>query len=85
MTGVAAVSGFGDQNDVETTLRPYSSDDEITLEDNQAIYLFELRDAPEGNSAFDLQDAVVLVTFTSGSGEPEIVERDGEFHVVCPA
>ena len=80
-----SVEGMDDQSDVATTLQPYMSGGQITLDDNQAIYLFEMGSSPESDSAYDLQDAVVLVSFTSEAGHPELVERDGTSRLVCPA
>ncbi len=58
------VPGFADQASAEDFMAPYL--DEVTgtvkLDENQAIYLFELGTKATKGSAFDLQDAVVLVT-----------------------
>lgn len=48
------------QNDVAYYLQDYVADNKISLQPNQAIYLFETRTATQG--ARDYQDLVVLVT-----------------------
>ncbi|WP_410766725.1 hypothetical protein [Haloferax sp. DFSO60] len=61
---VPDIKGFDGQDDVEAFVAPYISDDGTTMEldDNQAIFLFELGSTNEYSSAFDMQDAVILVT-----------------------
>ena len=56
--------GFQDQASAEDFVAPYIDETTgtIRLEVNQAIYLFELGASSVTSSAFDLQDAVILVT-----------------------
>ncbi|KTG28403.1 hypothetical protein [Haloferax profundi] len=60
---VPTVEGYNGQEDAAEFLEPYIGDDgSITLDDNQAIFLFELGTTDETSPAFDRQDAVILVT-----------------------
>ncbi|MBD3420246.1 MAG: hypothetical protein GF398_09040 [Chitinivibrionales bacterium] len=69
---VPQVSGFLDQSSIQEYVSGYIEDGKITLEQNQAIYLFELcSNCNLGSSdAADFQDAVVLIT---------LVPEDEEF------
>lgn len=56
--------GFGGQADAEAYLAEYiGPNNRITIDQNQAIFLFELGTRDPGGAAADYQDAVVLVTF----------------------
>ncbi len=57
-------SGWLNQTDAVEFLEPYLSSDasSIVLEDNQAIWLFELFESNTNDSLFDQQDLVVLVS-----------------------
>ncbi|MCG8512050.1 MAG: hypothetical protein MI741_22775, partial [Rhodospirillales bacterium] len=58
------IDGYSDQADAEAFLAPYIDFDNgvMTLDENQAIYLFELGTSRMSSSAADFQDLVVLVT-----------------------
>lgn len=62
---VPDISGLDDQADVLEFIKPYIDFDtnKITLDENQAIYLFEIGTTRVDSSAADFQDLVVLVTF----------------------
>jgi hypothetical protein len=54
--------GFGEQSPVADFLTPYISDGTATLDDNQAIFLFELSGATDpSRPVADYQDTVVVV------------------------
>ena len=53
---------FANQNTIEFFLQEYVKDGKINIATNQVIYLFELGTTSQSNSAFDLQDNVVLAT-----------------------
>ena len=56
-------NGYNGQASAEAFLAPYiDSNDRIVLEDNQAIFLFELGTTNMNSSAADFQDLVVVVT-----------------------
>jgi hypothetical protein len=60
------LAGFGDQDSAASYVQPYlAADGTIDIDDNQAIYLFELSDDQTGPAA-DYQDVVVLVTVRTG-------------------
>ncbi|MGK7939847.1 MAG: hypothetical protein AB4062_06795 [Crocosphaera sp.] len=59
---VPDVTPFANQNTIEFFLRNYVKDGKISIANNQAIYLFELGTTDQEQSAFDLQDNVVLAT-----------------------
>ncbi|SFR63541.1 hypothetical protein SAMN04488124_2917 [Halogeometricum limi] len=65
------VDGYKDQGSAEAFLRPYVDDetDTLSLAPNQAIYLLELGSTDPESGAFDLQDAVVLVTLSENRAE----------------
>ncbi|NNF41950.1 MAG: hypothetical protein HKN62_02695, partial [Phycisphaerales bacterium] len=75
---VPAVPSFGDQSTIADFVAPYVDldTDQITLADNQAIYLFELGTTDLSSPSADFQDLVVMLTlatdpvyfFASGSG-----------------
>ena len=62
---VPSIKGLDDQADVLHFIKPYIDFDtnRITLDENQAIYLFEIGTTNVNSSAADFQDLVVLVTF----------------------
>ncbi|WP_338729425.1 type IV pilin N-terminal domain-containing protein [Haladaptatus sp. DJG-WS-42] len=76
--------GFGGQDSVDTYMQAYIDDGAVTLDENQAIFLFELGDSETGSSA-DFQDVVVLVSLET-TAEKAIVEQnsDGENIIYCP-
>ncbi|MFQ5569593.1 MAG: hypothetical protein ACE5G0_07950 [Rhodothermales bacterium] len=59
---VPSVGGFMGQYSVEEFLGDYIEDDRMKLSLNQASNLFELGMTDPSSAAFDMQDAVVLVT-----------------------
>jgi hypothetical protein len=72
---VPDIAGFDSQADVAHYLRKYIDPDTKTmiLDENQAIYLFELGTTNLSSSAADFQDAVILVTLGES---PEQLDRD---------
>lgn len=62
---VPKIKGLGSQADVLYFIKPYIDfkTNKITLDENQAIYLFEIGTTDVKSSAADFQDLVVLVTF----------------------
>lgn len=78
------IGAFGDQNSAASYVGPYlDSDGEIALDDNQAIFLFELGNSQTGSAA-DFQDVVVLVSLQTQ--QTTVVETDtsGDRFIVCP-
>ncbi|MBX9853088.1 MAG: hypothetical protein K2X86_15200, partial [Cytophagaceae bacterium] len=59
---VPQITGFAGQADVESYLQGYFVNGKVTLEANQAIYLFELGTNNTTSKSYDMQDCVVLVT-----------------------
>ena len=79
------VEGFGDQADAADFVEDYVEDGRIVLDENQAIYLFELSRST-GNSGADFQDVVALVTLDTATSTVTVDEGgDGEAVVLCPA
>ena len=70
-SGVPTVGGYLGQYSAEEFLADYidTEADEMTLDDNQSIYLYELGSTNPASSAFDMQDLVVLVTMTRATPE----------------
>ena len=68
---VPTVGGYLGQYSVEEFLADYidTEADEMDLDDNQSIYLYELGSTNPASSAFDMQDLVVLVTMTRATPE----------------
>ncbi len=66
---VPAISTVSDQNDVVYYLADYIEDSKISLQPNQAIFLFETNKATS-SSGQDFQDLVVLVTLRLADEEP---------------
>lgn len=62
---VPSIDGLDDQADVLEFIRPYIDFDtnKISIDENQAIYLFEVGTTDMSKSSADFQDLVVLVTF----------------------
>lgn len=72
---VPSITGFNGQADAESYLKPYISGNKIVLNENQAIYLFELGTNSTSSSAYDLQDCVIIVSLKedcnfSGNTDP---------------
>ena len=67
---VPQISGFLNQGNIESFLSGYIANGKVTIEKNQAIFLYELGTTNLSSSAADFQDCVVLVTLfpESGSG-----------------
>ena len=67
---VPQIDGFLNQGNIESFLGGYISNGKVTIEKNQAIFLYELGTTNLDSSAADFQDCVVLVTLfpESGSG-----------------
>lgn len=79
------VEGFGDQDDAAAFVADYVDNGTIVLEDDQAIYLFELSHSTESASA-DFQDAVVLVSLDTTSSTVTVSEDGtGEAVILCSA
>lgn len=79
------VEGFADQDDAEAFVAAYVDAGTIDLDDNQAIYLFELSHSTE-NSEADFQDAVVLVSLDTSTDTVTVGEtNEGEDVILCPA
>ena len=68
---VPNVGGYLGQYSVEDFVSEYidTETDQMTLEDSDAIFLYELGVSNPASSAHDMQDLVMLVTMTS-AGEP---------------
>jgi len=58
---------FDDQPPIQSFLRDYIDSDQITIQDNEVIFLFELGGTNPTNSTFDMQDLVILATITPNS------------------
>ena len=67
---VPQISGFLNQGDIESFLGGYISNGKVTIDKNQAIFLYELGTTNLTSSSADFQDCVVLVTLfpENGSG-----------------
>ncbi len=59
---VPDITPFANQNTIDFFLQKYVENGKIKIANNEAIYLFELGTTNQSNSAFDLQDNVVLAT-----------------------
>lgn len=70
----------GDQQSAAAYVDPYVEDGEISLDDNQAIYLFDFND-----DTHDYQDAVVLVSFFTQEERSGVYESRDRATVICPA
>ncbi len=61
---VPDIEGFEDQSNAEEFVRDYIVDGKISLEENEAIFLFEIGTDNLNSNAADFQDAVVLVSMS---------------------
>lgn len=69
---VPGLGGYLDQASIEDYIGSFIGlDGKVSLEKNQAIYLFELGSTKVGSSAFDMQDLVVVVTLAAAEGNCE--------------
>ncbi|WP_435115669.1 type IV pilin [Halolamina sp. C58] len=68
-----------DQQSAAAYVDPYLADGNISLDDNQAIYLFDFNE-----DSHDYQDAVVLVSFFTQQERSGVYESRGEDVVICP-
>ncbi len=59
---VPDITPFANQNTIDFFLQKYVENGKIKIAKNEAIYLFELGTTNQSNTAFDLQDNVVLAT-----------------------
>lgn len=75
------------QQSVDEYLQPYVENGTVSLQGNQAIYLFDFNtDDPVGSSSVEFQDAVVLVTFFTEETSVAVHRTTrGEDVVVCPS
>ena len=56
---------FGDQRPIQDFLDSYiNTDQQVTIADNEVIFLFELGNTDTDSDSFDMQDLVVLATIT---------------------
>jgi FlaG/FlaF family flagellin (archaellin) len=79
------VSGFADQSNAEEFVDEYVDNGRMVLDDNQAIYLFELSHSTS-NTGADFQDAVVLVTLDTSESVTTLQEGEsGTDVILCPA
>ncbi len=58
---VPTIKGFSNQDSIADFVEAYVKDDKILLEDNEAIFLFELGVTDLTNDAADFQDLVILM------------------------
>ncbi|WP_082238263.1 type IV pilin [Halorubrum tebenquichense] len=72
-------SGEGQQS-AAAYVDPYIDNGEVTLDDNQAVYLFEFNEGADR----DYQDAVVLVSFFTQHEEVGVYESKAEDVILCP-
>lgn len=79
------VDGFLDQNDVADFVKDYIDPvtNKIVLDENQAIFLYELGTTSMSSSAADFQDLVVLVTLAKDPGD--FAEGDDDDNAAGPA
>ncbi len=61
---VPDIEGFNDQSNAEEYVKNYIVDGKISLEENEAIFLFELGTKDLDSELADFQDAVVLVSMS---------------------
>jgi len=79
------IQGFGDQTNASSYVAPYlDGNGTIDLQDNQAIYLFELGGQQTGPAA-DFQDVVVLVTLTTEQQTGVARTGSGQSVLICPS
>ena len=67
---VPQIAGFLNQGNIESFLGGYITNGKVTIDKNQAIFLYELGTTNLDSASADFQDCVVLVTLfpESGSG-----------------
>ena len=77
-----AFEGVSGQQSAAAYVDPYVENGRITLDDNQAVYLFDFNDDDH-----DYQDAVVLVSFFArrGGANVGVYESNARDVVLCPA
>ncbi len=63
---VPTIPGLDEQPDIAEFVDAYVEDGKIVLEENEAIFLFELGTTDLGSTAADFQDLVILVSVDSG-------------------
>ncbi|MFB6079099.1 MAG: type IV pilin [Halarchaeum sp.] len=74
------VAGANGQTSAERYVDPYVENGTITLDDNQAIYLFDFNEDER-----DYQGAVVLVSFFTQREETGVYRSSGRDTILCPA
>ena len=87
---VPDVGGFMGQYSVEEFLDDYIENDQLVLDANQGVSLFELGSTDTDSDAFDMQDLVVVITMVDasqggcvpggGTSRLEMDLNDAEFH-----
>ena len=65
---VPQIAGFLNQGDIESFLSGYMTNGKVTIDKNQAIFLFELGTTNLSSASADFQDCVVLVTLFPEEG-----------------
>ncbi|TKR24450.1 type IV pilin [Natronomonas salsuginis] len=74
------------QQDVAAYAEPFIDDGVVSLDDNQAIYLFDFNRQGPYHETADYQDAVVLVSFfAQRATEAQVHDVAEEQVIVCPA
>lgn len=75
------------QQDVAAYAEPFIENGTVSLDDNQAIYLFDFNRQGPNHETADYQDAVVLVSFfTQRTTGPQVYDVTEEQQVlICPA
>ncbi len=73
---VPKVAGMSGQVSAGELLAPFTENGKIKLNDNQAIYLFELGSKDPSSTAFDLQDMVVLIDLYQAGGKDKGKGKD---------
>lgn len=78
-----SIDGYLGQTSVEEYLTDYIVDGVVTLEANQAIYLFELGVNNTSSSAHDYQDLVVLATMVPAASDMSVAGTSSST-ALCP-
>lgn len=75
------------QQDVATYAEPFIENGSVSLDDNQALYLFDFNRQGPNHETADYQDAIVLVSFfTQQTTNPQVHEvTEGQQFIICPA
>jgi flagellin-like protein len=74
------------QQDVAAYADPFVENGTISLDDNQAIYLFDFNRMGTDHETAEYQDAVILVSFFSQDTETlEVHETQKQAVIICPA